>query len=267
MNNPMTVEETKKCGLDILIAVHKYCEEHHLKYVLAFGTLIGAIRHKGYIPWDDDIDLVMPREDYEEFIHHFDEEFYGVKACNLDKLYPLPWAKVYDKRTIKIEPNYLPKGYEIGFNIDIFPLDLFDDVERFKKLRNKQKWLLTKYKQSKAEIIKLNSPKAIIRRILISPFLYKSNKYSNIINEYIRKHMKKDSPKNFYVLNDSFITNILYIFKKDLFDDLILVDFEGHKFYSPKDYDSFLRVCYGDYMTPPPEKYRETTHMFNAYYK
>ena len=102
---------------------------HNLKYTLAYGTLLAAIRHKGYIPWDDDIDIAMPREDYETFLKTFDVENYGVMSCWNNPHYFLTWAKVYDKRTIKIEDAYNPDGLEIGFNIDIFPLDSVDDLE------------------------------------------------------------------------------------------------------------------------------------------
>ena len=111
-------EEYKKIGIDILLAVHEFCEKRNLKYVLFYGTLLGAIRHDGYIPWDDDIDIAMPREDYETFIRDFDTTDYGVKSCFVDKGYYLPWAKVYDKKTIKREPIYVSKHFEIGFNID-----------------------------------------------------------------------------------------------------------------------------------------------------
>ena len=107
--------------LDIVKEVVRICEKYGFSYYMLGGTMLGAVRHKGFIPWDDDVDLGMPRKDYEYFIHHYDNENFGVKDCFTDKLHYLAWAKAYNKKTIKKEPSCPNKKYEIGFNIDVFP--------------------------------------------------------------------------------------------------------------------------------------------------
>ena len=115
--------ELKKIELNILKDVHDYCVGNNLKYYLWYGTLLGAVRHHGFIPWDDDVDIAMPRKDYDYFIKHYISEKYNVEACETVSTYQMPFAKVYDINTIKKEPIYYKKGVTRGVDIDIFPLD------------------------------------------------------------------------------------------------------------------------------------------------
>ena len=110
--------------LDILIAVQKVCEEHELRYYIIAGTLLGAVRHKGFIPWDDDLDIAMPRKDYDLLMAHAKEwmpEPFEIVAYETDKQYPLPFAKIQDASTTLIERMHLK--YLGGIYIDVFPLD------------------------------------------------------------------------------------------------------------------------------------------------
>lgn len=262
----MDVNDIKKCGFEILIEIHNFCEKNNIKYSLGFGTLLGAIRHKGFIPWDDDVDVLMLREDYERFIKTFNSDNYGVNACNIDNKYYLPFAKVYDKRTIKIEPVYTPNGFEIGVNVDIFPIDYFNDEERYKKIVKKRKGLRRKFFFSQFLIKKPKCFKDFIKNIIAPFYNKKNNKYANMLNNYIRKNNKNKNDKRILVHNEIF-NNRPYIFPITLFDSLIKVEFEGREFYSIKDYDIYLKVCYGDYMKLPPEEQRITHHNFEAYIK
>ena len=99
MKKEINVEELKQIQLNILKFVDKFCKENNLKYYLAYGTLLGAVRHKGYIPWDDDIDIIMFREDYEKFVTTFKDVNYKVFATEVNSKYPYPFAKVGDTRT------------------------------------------------------------------------------------------------------------------------------------------------------------------------
>ena len=123
MNNKIIEpEEFKKTQFDILISVDRFCKAHGIRYFLAYGTLIGALRHGGYIPWDDDIDISMPRPDYERFIKLYNKEKdkgYYVVSPSLDPSYPNAFAKICDPDTCIIEFSSLK--YDIGVNIDLFP--------------------------------------------------------------------------------------------------------------------------------------------------
>ncbi len=97
-------DELKRIQLDILRNVHKFCLEHNINYSLAYGTLLGAVRHKGFIPWDDDIDIMMLRNDYDRFIKEYPEsDEYGLCCFEKDTNYPYSFAKVQDKKTSLIE--------------------------------------------------------------------------------------------------------------------------------------------------------------------
>ena len=115
------IVEAKKMMLDILKTVAKFCDENNLRYFIFYGTYLGALRHKGYIPWDDDIDIAMPRPDYEKFMEIFHAENLAVWTWRKDNKYLLPFAKVYDTRT-EVHEN-ADFGETFGVNIDIFPLD------------------------------------------------------------------------------------------------------------------------------------------------
>ena len=261
-----TNEDIKRVGLEILDAVHNFCVKNNLRYSLFYGTLLGAVRHKGFIPWDDDIDIVMPRKDYEIFIKNFGDENYGAISCLTNKDYFLPFGKAYDKRTLQVGDFFVNKGFEIGFNIDIFPLDEISSVEEFHKMKSKYKKIVTKHHFSLARKVKAKSLKDIGRNFLAGLYNGKSNTYSKIINEAVVKYFK-DKPFNLYAQYDCFYPHMDYIFPKETFDNLIEMEFEGHKFLATAYYDECLKTSYGDYMTPPPENERATTHGFKAYFK
>ena len=138
--------------MGILDSVHSFCEAHGLRYFLSSGTLIGAVRHKGYIPWDDDIDIYMPRKDYEQFLRTFKDKTgnYRVLAPSVSEstgsdAYYYTFAKVIDTRTLMVEKE--TKGFEIGVFMDIFPVDYVTDNMQERERVFKQKKLLYKIRR------------------------------------------------------------------------------------------------------------------------
>lgn len=121
----ISFEEHKKIQLSILRDIDVFCQKNQIKYFLAFGTLLGAIRHKGFIPWDDDIDIAMPRPDYNKFILSFNGMVDNLKvlAPEIDLDYYAPYANVYDTRTVLEEKGTSHLKFEIGVKIDVFPID------------------------------------------------------------------------------------------------------------------------------------------------
>jgi len=121
------INELRQIQMGILDHVHQFCEAHGLRYFLSSGTLIGAVRHQGYIPWDDDIDIYMPREDYEQFLqsYHDDNGVYRAINPTTESHYYYTFAKVVDQRTRMVETE--TQGYEIGVYMDIFPVDYVSD--------------------------------------------------------------------------------------------------------------------------------------------
>lgn len=123
------IEELRKILLELMDEIHAFCEKHGLKYYLSGGTLIGAIRHKGFIPWDDDIDIHMPRPDYEKFLELFPKESENVLLENrLNDKYRYTYAKVCKKNTLVVE-HAMDGGVDEGVFIDVFPLDALGNTE------------------------------------------------------------------------------------------------------------------------------------------
>ncbi len=139
----LSLEEIKSFSLDILVFFDKYCSDNNLRYYLAFGTLLGAVRHRGFIPWDDDIDVYVPRPDYDRVIEQFKDPDgrYAAVSCFNDASYLYPFAKIVDRKI-----KSMTESGEIGANglgIDLFPLDgLPSDMDETERLfrRMNRRW-------------------------------------------------------------------------------------------------------------------------------
>lgn len=267
MNRKIDTEELKSIQLDILQAVHDFCVKSNLRYSLAYGTLIGAIRHKGYIPWDDDVDIMMPREDYERFLDTFDGSYNNliVLAPGKTKQYYAPYANVVNTKTVLIESR-LTSDRNLGIKIDVFPVDNVpeDEHERI-KLYNKVRTYKHLISIKNARYSDFNSVAGKVAGFfvrIIGHFVSFGNKLDKIA--ILTNANNKES---------KMVNNIVWCYKdekacflrKDL-NEYIDVEFEGHKFKSIVGYDNFLRAHYGNYMQLPPEDQRNPHHGFAAYW-
>ncbi|GLU98391.1 LicD family protein [Megamonas funiformis] len=264
----ISLEKIKKIELDILINFDNFCKENDLKYYLSGGTLLGAIRHKGFIPWDDDIDVCMPRKDYEKLIKIFPDKLknkYVLKSIER-RNFMSPFAKIIDIRTI-IDLKYVENKFENSLWIDIFPVDglpsnknevkkIYMKVNFYRKLLilNSSKFKIRKgmllrqiFKVFVILIAKLINAKAIVKKI---ESIALSNKYDK--SEYVGA-----VTWGLYGIGERM--------KKSEFEKVIYVDFEGYKFPVFSCWDSYLRGLYNDYMKLPPIEKRKT-HDMKAYY-
>ena len=272
MKKNLTVEDLKRIQLSLLRELDRYCKEHDLRYYLTYGTLIGAMRHKGYIPWDDDIDVIMPREDYDILLSGFNQNNrdpqVALMAHSLDKRYYLPLAKLVDIRTV-LKEN-VDTDFEIGVYIDIFPLEnLADDLDaaraRMKKgFRFNQEWMLKTIKWSKKRPLAKNLALAAGKTALVGRSV-------SAILEDLESFCCETKAKAFteYVGVMSGISkgDDSRIFKKEWFQESMPVEFEGEIYPAPIGADAFLRRIYGDYMQLPPENQRVSHHVFEAWIK
>lgn len=260
-----SLEEIKSISLNILIAFDAYCRGHNLKYTLFYGTLLGAIRHEGFIPWDDDIDVAMPRKDYDYLINHFGDKSYGIMECKKNNYYYIPWAKIFDKKTIKKESVYTNKHIEIGINIDVFPIDNIPSKNFYWERKKKEQPIIQKLLLSYRIEYGSNTIIRNIRKIIYTWHRINQNKYCRKIDSTFNN---RNPITNYTVSNFIFEKyEKQSVFPKDLFENLIYVSFEGGVFFATKYYDVVLKTIYGDYMTPPPEKDRIPHHTHIAYYK
>lgn len=233
----LTIEDAKQIELEILDYIDTLCKKHNINYIINYGTLIGAVRHQGFIPWDDDIDLSMPREDYQRFITIFQKEKSKYKLLSLetDKNYFNNFIKITDSTT-KIIDTRNTKTYESGVFIDIFPMDRFDDP----------KVIDTCYKLESFKLLSFSKHKNIVYKEI--------QKYSRENGQYMAFIPSKFKEKE--------------VFPVDTFKELILTEFEGRMLPVPKKYDQFLTQMYGDYMTPPSKEMQEWySHSIKAYHK
>lgn len=265
----ITLDELKKIQLDLLKNVASFYEKNKLRYFLAYGTLLGAIRHKGYIPWDDDIDIVMPRPDYLKFIKKYnflnENKDYNVETHYENSDFIFPFAKVLNKKTTLIENVSI--YFENSVNIDIFPLDgypdsLKDSNKHVNKTKNQRIKLALK-------MIKLRKDRVFYKNIILlsgKAACYFIN-YRNLIKNIDAISRKYSYESSNFVGCGVSIYGIKDRFPKEVFADSEKVEFEGEGFNAPVGWHEYLTGIYGDYMKLPPEDERVTHHSFNAYWR
>jgi len=257
----ITFDELKSIQLDLLQKTADFCEKNGLRYFLCGGTLIGAIRHKGYIPWDDDIDIAMPRPDYDQFVKTFNQPDNYCQVVNLDtnQAYEYAFAKVYDNRTILKELHY--PGDTFGVFIDVFPADGVKNAAQINKIKILHKLLNTK----RANYYNRTIFKKIINtfgKLLLLPF--SAHKIATWMDNEARRYAFGSMPMAGLIANPYGPGEMV---DKSVFDSDIYQEFEGHKYRVPIGYDTWLRSIYGDYMQLPPEEHRVTHHTFEAWWK
>lgn len=260
----ISFEESRKLELEILLAVADFCDKHCLTYFLGYGTLLGAVRHKGFIPWDDDIDIQMPREDYNKLIATFEHEYLAVIAPE-SPMAKHSYVKVIDTRTVKTEPHKRYPAGSLGVDIDIFPLDgCPTDDKEYTPWYNKLQELYTGYMYSVQSItkgsLKHNIKLALLKFSLKKPeyylaeakklheqYPYKQCEYAATVESCFNAKGCK-APRSCYVGS-------------------IDLEFEGHMLRAPIGYRTVLENLYGDYMTPPPADKQITHHTNKMYWK
>lgn len=260
----LSIEEAKKIELDILDFIDSFCKENGINYCINYGTLIGAIRHKGFIPWDDDIDLSMTRENYERFIQLFSEKQsrYQILSLETDNQYFNNFIKIVDPTT-KIIDTRNTKTYDSGIFIDIFPMDTFNDSKVVDICYKLESFKLLSFSKHKNIVYGDSKLKDLIRTLFWIFFRPVSPRFfANQIEKQIQKYRVEDGK---YI---AFIPSKLKekeIFPRDMFDELIEIPFEHLVLPAPKRFDVVLKQFYDDYMTVPPKEKQIYIHEFEAY--
>ena len=258
------LKELRDLQLDILQNVHDFCVAHGIHYSLAYGTLLGAIRHKGYIPWDDDIDIAMLRPDYEKFMREYKDEVYRFCECRLDKDIHIGFGKVEDTRTIIIEAG---NTKNLGVTIDVFPIDdLCDSYEEsvsyFKSF--KWNWLIRKAKYRELSIVKSwwKRVAVVLLKTLFLPLSVHELTLKNI--QRAKAHVNAQSQYVGLICDPN--GTMVEIMERKIWSEYQLTPFENRQFYAVKDADGYLNHEYGDYMKLPSKEQQIPKHDFIAVY-
>ena len=270
----MTIRETQMVCLDILKDVHEFCVENDIKYTLQGGTLIGAIRHKGFIPWDDDIDIAMPRPDYNRFIQEYRSKqgfqlYARERTLDNNDVY-LAFARVCEMTNTFVDSTPLPwSKYQTGVWIDIFPLDGIEDDLEFAKERTvklHKLWESTQRFRSKGR--SFSQPSSILGKIkLLGRKIRDYHINENIIDTYIKDCQSIPFGQTQHYSNLAFLHyGTKEIHRTQVLDKTLLVPFETEHFYIMSGYDEALKEKFGNYMDLPPVLERKGHDQNNKYY-
>ena len=243
--------------------IDSFCRKNNIVYSLCWGTMIGAIRHQGFIPWDDDIDLMMPRNDYNRFINEFNDPDYNIYTPQKDRNCIQVLTKVYNNNTRIFFNNHHKSLF--GVWVSIFPYDNAPDGS-IKLWEFKRNFWMNLYHFKTVRYLTTDS---LLRRIgkfaLKIPLLPFSSFW---INKRIEKCLTKfnnQTTKMYCIWPGDTYSGFDY-YSVDLFEECIDVTFDGINTRIIKGYDIFLRLKYGDYMQFPPESERAPKHDYRAYY-
>lgn len=275
MGKELTFREAQLGAYEILKRIASICDDHGWKYFLTYGSLIGAVRHNGIIPWDDDIDLMMPRPDYEALKLFFVEnaaELFPLKLFDsgVVEKYPHMISRISDMRYHLLFDNEV--DYDIGLFVDIYPLDgVGNDFDIANRLIARTKSLASLCFLTSRKAFAVDNTESRVKMLLKMPaFIWaklRGNRYYiNRLTNYSKTYQYEDSQ---YVACLVWPAGKKYgrvrdVYRKEIFE-IQKHRFEDGEFNIPVGYDEFLTTTYGDYMRPPEEGDKKTHHTYTAY--
>lgn len=259
--------EYKQILVSIIKDIDLFCKINDIKYYIEGGTLLGAVRHKGFIPWDDDIDIMMPRKDYERFLNCYNSRNsrYKVISINNSPKYYLTYAKVIDTRTVLKED--CSTDLELGAFVDVFPHDKFTSKEDAVKINRRVKF----YRDILlAKNIRIKSSRKFYKNLILTTMkiigaFWSKGKLIEKIDEISSSQLNERSQVLAPMV--SMIDGERSILPVDYFENTTLVEFEGLMLNAPLKWHEFLVSVFGDYMKLPPEEQRVSHHNFKVWLK
>ena len=263
---PLTTREVQLLELEILKAFDAFANKHSIPYHLAYGTLLGAVRHKGFIPWDDDIDVLVPRPEYERLLDLLEREGLGKRFTvasprNRSKNHPYPYAKLLLNDTVVHEPKLDSKFSKSSIWIDIFPLDGLPNAKACRAMTFF--WALALKNLLYTAIVSSKHVSGIqkLAVLLLGPItrMVGIGRWVDWTERFATRHSYDEAK---LVGNLVLTEGRKETIEKEIASQTITLEFEGHPFPAPKHYDEYLTQLYGSYMELPPVEQR-TTHLGN----
>lgn len=267
--DPETLKRVQNAEKDILLTFIRICEKYKLQYFVAFGTLLGTIRHHGFIPWDDDVDVAMPRQDYEKFLQAAQEEcgdIYFLQTYETDPQYHLFFAKLRRRDSLFVENTLQNADSVSGIYIDIFPYDNISDDEQLmhKQLKKGENFgvLLSVKRVREPQIGNYGRIKTYIYRAgwailhwILNIWTSDQDLWGKAMDEFTKYDSKHTDRLTTFSMDSA-----KWMVKADEIAEYIQLPFEDITVNVPKGYDAILTRSYGDYMQLPPENER-VNHM------
>ena len=273
MENEISCADMQRIEFHMLRLLHNICMKHHLRYYMIGGTMLGAVRHGGFIPWDDDIDVGMPREDYETFLRVAPKELprsVSLRSLLGQEIYQYGYAKLIQTNTVLVE-DYYPQ-YQIGVYLDVFPLDVFPVGREGKRLQRRILWSarLTGWCHYNEELRKLDSLyKYIIKLplIILAKAFIKPKGLQKKLRSLNAKLASRDTDNADYLFNGFGLWREREVMPKEIFGVPTPIEFEGHTFLGVEKPHEYLTRLYGNYMELPPVEKRESHHAYKVQYR
>lgn len=265
----ITPAEQKQILLSILIKIDELCRKNDIDYYLFAGTLIGAVRHKGFIPWDDDIDIAVPRNDYIRLIQIVNDADVGLHFIYEGNAhdYIYPFGKIYDTSTLIIEHDYR-KVDNLGIYVDVFPLDEQGQTEEeARKVIQRARVLNLLLMESNLKQYHRFSKSILMELPKLMMYPYAKIRGTKHWLKAIDANAQKYNGQNTKFYGCTIDPNYHTFFQKEWFDKSVDIEFEGRLFSAPAGYDAVLKTNYGDYMRLPPEEKRVSHHNSEAFYR
>ncbi|MEG1896189.1 MAG: LicD family protein [Oscillospiraceae bacterium] len=261
----LQLKEIQRIELDILKKVHTIAVNNGLTYYAMGGTLLGAVRHGGFIPWDDDVDILVPRPEYDRFLEVLSRElpeYMTLRDGTTDFDLPARFCKVFNTNTIVKSCITKDKYAVTHVHIDVFPIDGYPDDEKAEKTFNKKQRLFSQMNNA------FYSSPAIysgIKKIVAKAFycLFKPKFFAEKLNQLCMAYEYGKAEKScvgMYTWGDITVEKIA------VYGQAKLLKFEDTEIFAPEYTEEYLTNCFGDYMTPPPENERDSTHQMIAEY-
>jgi len=266
--NNITPEQVKRLQLDVLMAVHEFCQEKGITYSLGCGSMLGCARHHGYIPWDDDIDIYLLRADYNRLVREFPnlyKERYMLHSLERDSSWNRAYAKASDSKTIFIESS--ERNKTLGINIDIYPIDQVpENMSEFSRYNKKRLFYQHLYE---LKVVSFRRNRNLYKNIILAlskcallPF---STRFiAKFLSSYAQKYNHIKTTKVFECSQGLMQKRS---FPKALFNETILMPFEDRMVMGFKDFDAYLSNAYGDWRKLPPIEKQVSHHAFKAYWR